>query len=773
MPDGDKPSYAELEQRLARAEAALQVIPYGIQHTDLQGRIVAASDAYHRMLGYAPGELVGHHIWDFDPSPEQVQRVRDYFEHLVAEQPRPEPFVSQNRRRDGTIIDVLVHWDYRRDQSGVLRGFTSVVTDITPVENAHRALRESEERFRTVLEGLPGGVFAHDLEGRFLLVNEAACANTGYEREELLELTVADIDPDSRPRDDQHLLWQRLARGGFAHLESVHRRRDGSRYPVAVHLNAIQLDGRPAILAMAYDITERKSLEYELRESEMRFRMLVESAPVSILALRDGKYIFGNPAAASLLGYPHADDFTGLDALQTIAPEFRDAVRERMLRVTEGWANPPQEMQLLRRNGQRVWVISTSVAVQLDGRPTVLVVGQNITRQKRIEEEKARLEEQYRQAHKMESVGRLAGGVAHDFNNMLSVILGNVQLADSELPATAGVRARLQEIERAARHSVELTRQLLAFARKQTVSPLILDLNETVAGMLGMLQRLIGEEIALRWRPAADLWPIMMDPGQIDQLLVNLCLNARDAIDGVGEIAVETARVNLGAADGVDEPEHQAGDYVLLSVSDSGGGIDAENLGKIFDPFFTTKPKGQGTGLGLSTVYGIVMQNGGFVTVDSEPGQGSCFCLYFPRYAGEPCQTLQPPRAAKSTPLGSEILLLVEDEPAVLALGEQMLRKLGYQVLTAATPTAAIDLVAHHEDPIHLVITDVVMPEMNGRELVERLLGLRPQLKVLYMSGHTDDAIAHHGVLAKGLHFMHKPFSRLQLADKVREALDA
>jgi PAS domain S-box-containing protein len=773
LPDGDKPSDEELEQRLARAEAALQVIPYGIQHADLQGRIVAASDAYHRMLGYAPGELIGYHIWDFDPSPEQVRRVRDYFEHLVAEQPRPEPFASQNRRRDGTIIDVLVHWDYRRDECGALRGFTSVVTDISPVENAHRALRESEERFRTVLEGLPGGVFAHDLDGRFLLVNEAACNNTGFGREELLELTVADIDPDSVPRDDQRVLWQRLASGGFAHLESVHRRRDGSRYPVEVHLSAIQLDGRPAVLAVAYDITERQGLERELRESEMRFRMLVESAPVAILAMRDGKYVFGNPAAAALLGYPHPDDFTGLDGLQTIAPEFRDAVRERMLRVAEGWANPPQEMQLLRRNGQRVWVISTSVAVQLDGRPAVLIVGQNITRQKRIEEEKARLEEQYRQAQKMESVGRLAGGVAHDFNNMLSVILGNVQLADSELPPVAGVRAQLEEIERAARHSVELTRQLLAFARKQTVSPLILDLNETVAGMLGMLQRLIGEEIALRWRPAADLWPIMMDPGQIDQLLVNLCLNARDAIGGVGEIAIETARVNLGAADGGDEPEHQAGDHVLLSVSDSGAGMDAETLGKIFDPFFTTKPKGKGTGLGLSTVYGIVMQNGGFVTVDSEPGQGTCFRLYFPRYAGEPCRPRRPARAEAATPLGSETLLLVEDEPAVLALGEQMLRKLGYRVLTAATPAAAIELVAHHEGPIHLVITDVVMPEMNGRDLAERLLALRPELKVLYMSGHTDDAIARHGVLQDGLHFMHKPFSRLELADKVREALDA
>ncbi len=388
-----------------------------------------------------------------------------------------------------------------------------------------------------------------------------------------------------------------------------------------------------------------------------------------------------------------------------------------------------------------------------------------------MEKENASLQEQIAQAQKLESIGRLAGGVAHDYNNMLSVITGNAEMALGKLEPASPLHEELTEILDAAERSADITRQLLAFARKQTISPKVLNLNETVESMLRMLSRLIGEDIDLQWVPADELWPVKLDPSQIDQILANLCVNARDAIDGVGKVTIETNMVSLDAAYCFEHAEALPGEYVMLAVSDDGCGIDSATLLKIFEPFYTTKEHEGGTGLGLATVYGIVKQNEGSINVYSEPGGGTTFKVYLPRYVGD--DVVMPEPASLETQVGhGELVLLVEDEEAIRRISRAMLEVLGYSVLAAGTPSDALRLAQLQTGPIHLLMTDVVMPEMNGRDLATQLQQLRPDLKILFVSGYTANVIAHRGVLEEGVHFLHKPFTLKELARKVREALE-
>jgi len=385
--------------------------------------------------------------------------------------------------------------------------------------------------------------------------------------------------------------------------------------------------------------------------------------------------------------------------------------------------------------------------------------------------ERKRTEEQLRQSQKMESVGRLAGGVAHDFNNMLGVILGNTEMALHQVDPAQPFFAELQEIRKAAKRSADLTRQLLAFARKQTITPKVLELNDTVVGMLKMMRRLIGEDIELVWLPGKTSLPVKMDPSQIDQILANLCVNARDAIEGVGKVTIATGACACDEAGCVQLFESVPGEYVWMSISDDGCGMAKEIMDNLFEPFFTTKEVGKGTGLGLSTVYGIVKQNNGFIHVDSEPGKGTSLKIYLPRHRGKAAQ-VQRSSAAESTVRSLETILLVEDEPAILKITTMMLRRLGYTVVATARPGEAIRMAEAHPGPIHLLMTDVVMPEMNGRDLANNLLKLYPSLKRLFMSGYTADVIAYHSIIDEGVHFIQKPFSLQALSVKVRNVLD-
>ncbi len=391
----------------------------------------------------------------------------------------------------------------------------------------------------------------------------------------------------------------------------------------------------------------------------------------------------------------------------------------------------------------------------------------------KIEQDHLSLQSRMVQAQKLESVGRLAGGVAHDYNNMLGVIIGYAELAMDRVAPGDPLHADLKEILNAAKRSSEITRKLLAFARKQPISPRVLDLNGTVESMLKMLRRLIGENIELAWLPGARLWPVKIDPVQLDQILANLCVNARDAIgDGAGRIIIETDNVTLDESYRFGSEGFLPGDFVLLAVTDNGCGMDKETLEMIFEPFFTTKSLGKGTGLGLATVYGIVKQNDGFIKVYSEPGKRTIFKIYLPRRSEEAGE--EEAKGPVEIPRGrGETVLIVEDEPAIKKMGGAMLEKLGYRVLEAGTPAEAMDISEKHLGNIHLLLTDMVMPEMDGRDLAGRLTAMRPGTRVLFMSGYTAAVIAGHGVLEQGVQFIQKPFSIGDLAAKVREVLTA
>jgi PAS domain S-box-containing protein len=517
---------------------------------------------------------------------------------------------------------------------------------------------------------------------------------------------------------------------------------------------------------------ELRRAQLELETARERYFTLYDLAPVGYVTLSQENLILEiNLTAATLLGADRGE-LLKRPLSRFIVKEDQDRyyLHCKLLSVTgmpQSW-----ELRMLKPDGTRFWVqLQATAAQEGDGLPVSRVAISDITERKRAEEEKVKLEGQLLQAQKMEAVGRLAGGVAHDFNNMLLVILGHVELAFEQLGLGHPLRNDLEEVRKAATRSAELTRQLLAFARKQPVAPRVLDLKETVAEMLKMLPQLIGENIHVVWQPEADLWPVRVDPSQIDQILTNLCINCRDAIGGVGKIIIELGNRTLGEDYCSSHLGCVPGEYVRLVVSDDGCGMDKETLSHIFEPFFTTKGVGEGTGLGLATVYGAVKQNNGFINVYSEPGSGTTFTIYLPRHAGQ-FQARQSLAATAAITRGHETILLVEDEAAILSVVTKILERYGYTVLAAASPAEAMRLAREHDGRIDLILTDVVMPDMNGRDLAKHLLSLYPHLKRLFMSGYTAEVVAHHGVLDEGMYFIEKPFSIADLAGKVREVLD-
>lgn len=507
-----------------------------------------------------------------------------------------------------------------------------------------------------------------------------------------------------------------------------------------------------------------------LRESEKFLNNVVENIP-NMIFIKDAetlKFVRFNKNGEKLLGFSR-EELIGRNDYDFFPKEVADffTTKDRLVLSTRELVDIPEETIRTRDNHERILHTQKIPILDEKGNARYLLgISEDIT-------ERKKLEDQLRQAQKMEAVGRLAGGVAHDFNNMLSVIIGHSELAllglsDPDQPLAANLR----QIRNAARRSAELTRQLLGFARKQTINPRPLDLNKTVAGMLKMLRPLLGEDVDFVWRPGTAHYLIKIDPTQIDQILANLCVNARDAITGVGKITIETEKVTFDEDYCADHPGFIPGDFAMLAVSDNGQGMEKEVLDKIFEPFFTTKGKDKGTGLGLATIYGIIKQNNGFINVYSEPGHGTTFKIYFPLLSSAQPAVAEKKSRALPQPLGHETILLVEDESALLDMVRLMLESLGYVILTAATPGEALRLSQSYMGELHLLLTDVIMPEMNGRELANRLLRLRPGVKLLFMSGYTGNAIAHHGILDEGVHFIQKPFAIDDLAARVREVLD-
>ena len=683
------------------------------------------------------------------------------------------------RRPNGEEIWVEGHSRPVREPDGSIlwHGF---VQDITARKQTERRLFATHERLQALLQALPVGVsFSEDATCQHITGNPMLRAQFEMTPQDNISASAPEATAlgrgvryfsDGQELREAELPLQRAVAENRAipPLELAVQLPSGRRW-VAEILAAPVRDAQDRIiggLAVILDITERK-------QAEERYQTLFEHM-LDGFALHemvcdargrpvDYRFLAVNPAFERLTGLK-ANAIVGKTVLE-ILPSTEPYWIETYGRVA--LTGEPASFENYARDLDQYFQVTAFCPAPRQF--ACLFV--DITARKRAEAEQEHLQTQLVQAQKMESIGRLAGGVAHDFNNLLGVILGYTELALEHANPVQPLYADLLEIQKAAQRSADLTRQLLAFARKQTIAPQVCDLNETVAGMLKLLRRLIGEPIALMWRPGSSLWPVKVDPAQIDQVLANLCVNARDAIAGVGQITIETGNASLDAAVCAQHAGWIPGEYVRLAVSDDGCGMDAETLAHLFEPFFTTKGVGRGTGLGLATLYGVVQQNRGFIHVSSAPGRGTTFTLYWPRHRdkGAPAALAGPAEPASR---GHETVLLVEDEPALLHLGATMLEKLGYRVLAADTPGEAIRLAEEHAGAIHLLMTDVVMPEMNGRDLARRLLSLYPNLKRLFMSGYTASVIAPHGVLDDGVHFLQKPFALQELAAKIRAALE-
>ena len=644
-------------------------------------------------------------------------------------------------------------------------------TDITGRKQIEEKLRLSEEKFSTAFRVSPDAININRLnDGMFLEISEGLTAITGYTSEEVIGKTSLELNFWDNPEDRAHLTSEIKERGVVNNFEAQFKRKDGSNLTGIISARNIEVEGVPCLLSITRDISERKRAEEALRLSEERHRVILNSAMDGFwLVDTKGNMLEVNETYCRMSGYSVLE----LLAMRICDLEAAETADDTGAHIRKVMAQGEDRFESLhRRKDGSIFCVEVSVQYRSVEGGRLVVFLRDITERKRAEEENAKLGTQLLQAQKMESVGHLAGGVAHDFNNMLGVIIGHAELAIDRLDPALPLYTNLTEIRKAAERSADLTRQLLAFARKQTIVPKVLDLNEDVANMLNMLQRLIGENIHLHWQPETDLWQVKVDPSQIDQILANLCVNARDSIADVGDITIKTGNSFIDESYCSNQAGFVPGEYVLISISDNGCGMDKDTLTHIFEPFFTTKGVGEGSGLGLSTVYGATKQNNGFIYVYSEPGLGSTFTIYLPRHTGKGMLT-RTEVTAKPVAHGQETILLVEDEPSILNVTTMILTGQGYTVLAANSPGEAIRLAGEHAGEISLLITDVIMPEMNGRDLAENLRSLYPHIKRLFMSGYTADVIAQHGALDEGVHFIQKPFSTPGLAAKVREVCDA
>ncbi len=739
-----------------------------------EGRIIDLNEANAHLGGFTREELIGHTVTDLNllADPEQ----REKLSRKMREDGAVHNFEVAIRTKAGDTRTVLMSLDpiVVNDEPCEL----GVTIDITEQKKEADDLRKSEEKYRMLVENSLQGL-AIIQDSRIVFCNNTLAEITGYSMEELLSLSPNGVKALIHP-DDQELIWQRYkdrVAGKSVPLRYEHRgiKKDGTEIWLGVYANAMEYNGRPAIQAAYIDITKRRRTEKALQDNERRFRSLVETTNDCIWEIDgDGIYTYVSPKVKDLLGYEpeyvtgkEPFDFMPKEEAARVLALFQDIIDSR--RSFSGLQNVN-----MHRDGQEI-VLETNGAPILDAQGNFLGyrgIDRDITYRKRAEDERENLQAQLAQAQKMESIGRLAGGVAHDFNNLLTVIKGYTELLLEDFATDDPKRADIEQIAKAGQQAASLTAQLLAFSRKQMLQPRTLNLNDVLDEMGEMLRRLIGEDIDLLTIFQPDLGLINADPGQLQQIVMNLAINARDAMPKGGEITIETANVNLDEDYFRRHPVVKKGSYVMLAISDSGVGMDMETQARIFEPFFTTKGKGKGTGLGLSTVYGIVKQSNGFIWVYSEPGKGTTFKTYFPRTESEIANVTAKNKSEPES-RGWGTILIAEDEPVVRSLAVRILRGRGYNVLEASNGKEALDIARKYDRKIHLVLTDVVMPGMSGRDLVSQLESERTGIKALYISGYADNAIVHRGMLDSDIAFLQKPFAVESLARKVRALINS
>jgi two-component system cell cycle sensor histidine kinase/response regulator CckA len=636
------------------------------------------------------------------------------------------------------------------------------------IHRMRRRLLEREELFRLISENAADMIAVVDMEGRRIYNSLAYQRVLGYSPEELKEISALEqIHPDDR--EYVRAAAEEARRTGVSrNLEYRFRHKDGSWRVLESTSSVIpNSKGAPEKLVIVNrDISERKRASEALRLSEASFRSVIENAPYGIYrADATGQLLRANPAIQKMLGYASIDELLQVNLATHVYGNPQEYQRvNALLENARGFKDV--EVEWKRKDGSPFKVRCSGQLMRNEGeREACFEVFVEDVTEKRV------LESQLRMAQKMEAIGRLSGGIAHDFNNLLGVIIGYSEVLKKKLGTVNPLFEHAEEIEKAGKRAASLTRQLLAFSRQQVLEPAILNLNELVLEMGKMITRLIGEDIELATRLNPALGRVKADQSQMEQVLLNLAVNARDAMPQGGKLLIETSNVTFDEIYTRQHPGSKAGHYVMLSVTDTGTGMDAETLAHLFEPFFTTKERGKGTGLGLATVYGVVKQSGGYIWVDSELIKGSTFKIHLPLLE-EKADVQVSMTPTKNLARGSETVLFVEDAEALRKLGQALLEENGYRVFAAEDGAEALQIVAEKRAAINILVTDVIMPGINGRVLADRLRPLQPGIKVLYMSGYTDSAIAEHGVLEPGTYLLHKPFTEEALLQKVREVLD-
>jgi two-component system cell cycle sensor histidine kinase/response regulator CckA len=752
-------------------QAALEAVANGVVITDAQGTILWVNAAFTRTTGYSSVEAIGQ-------NPRLLksgEHPKVFYKELWSTIASGKSWTGEmtNRRKDGsvyveeqTITPVL-------DAAGNPAYFIAVKQDRTLRRRADDALRRSEERYRLLAENINDVIELYDLEMNVVYVSPSVQQLRGYAPDEAIARPMmGDLAPGSRDIAvrvfQEEMEIERSGGGDPARSRTVEFEvlcKDGSSVWTESKLSGVRdaSGSLTGIIAVSRNITARKRAEETLRDTSQTLRTIFDASVLAIVALdRDGRVTLWSNAATRLFGWS-AQELLGRPL--PIVPEDKRAEFDEGRARSLAGKDVIYETQRRRKDGSLVDVLRSSAAFfdpqgELAGSMAIFV---DLT-------ERKQLEEQLRQAAKMEGIGRLAGGIAHDFNNLLTVIGGRSYILLSQLPEGHAMRRDLILIQQTGDRAAALTRQLLAFSRKQTLTPAVIDLNEIVSGMRTLLARVLGEDVDLIMDLDPSLGNVTADPGQLEQVILNMAVNARDAMPEGGPLTLETRHVEVDPTYARQKVELAPGPYEVLSISDTGVGMDAATVARVFEPFFTTKPVGKGTGLGLATAYGIVKQSGGHITVYSELGSGTTFRIYLPRTEGsESAPVLVEEPAARR---GTEVVLLAEDDANLRALTCDILASEGYTVLESQDVEEALRIAERQDGTIQLLLTDVVMPQMNGRALAEAVRRFRPDVKVLYMSGYTDDAIVHHGVLDPGTALLQKPFSPAVLARKVREVLD-
>ena len=747
-----------------RFRAFMDNTPVAAWQVDAESRIVLANQAYAWFTGATPAEVIGKKVSElFPPELAEAYRARD---ELVLRTEKAHEWRLSFRRSDGTPCESLII-SFPVPGAAGQKMIGAIALDLTE----HQQLREQIHQQAQLLSHGPQAVITWDPQGRIRSWNRGAELTFGYTADQALDLLVTElIRPDS-PRDaaDRAPSLAGLLRSNDGQpIEIRLRRHSGEPFFAQILCSPLRdsEDNPLGTIAYVQDITQRKRIEEELGLQQARTQGIVNTAVDVILTISDlGLIESANPAVRRLLGY-EPEELCGQHVSLVVASGPAQ-LHDEYMRFSQSLAElralgKSRELTARAKDGREIPVQISIGEMTLGDRRLYTTIIHDLT-------ERKSLEQQFLQSQKMEAVGLLAGGIAHDFNNLLTAINGYSDLLLRTVSPSSSTYSMVQEIHLAGTRAATLTRQLLAFSRKQVLAPVVLNLSRVVADMVKLLGRLVGEDIVVQTVLSDSLWPCRADLGQLEQVIMNLAVNARDAMPGGGQLTLSTR--NLTVAESAARPELPAGEYACLIVSDGGCGMDAATKARLFEPFFTTKEAGRGTGLGLATVYGIVKQSEGFITVDSELGRGTSFRIFLPRtYAALSPSPASPPR--RDSPAGAEVILLVEDEVSVRTMTLRLLRRGGYTVLTAASAAEAEQLSASHQGTIHLLLTDIVMPGHNGIELSTRLRRQRPELAVLYITGYAEGSLPARSALPAGAMLLAKPFSSDALLSRVREVLD-